>query len=82
MRVIRAKKENKRIGYPSNEERLDILEDIVSDLVAKKPADDSALAAVKAKMDQLDIDYPDFDTIFKDGKEVKIGREGNQIPLE
>ena len=45
--------------------------------MAKKLADDSALAAVKAKMDQLDIDYPDFDTIFKDGKEVKIERGGN-----
>ena len=56
MRVIRAKKENKRIGFPSNEERLDILEDIVSDLVTGKPADDSALVAVKAKMDQMDID--------------------------
>ena len=78
MRVIRAEDEDKRIGYPSLKERVEILENIVSDLVTGKPAaDDSALVAIKAKMDQMDVDYPDFDTIYEDNKEAKIRRGGN-----
>lgn len=63
-RIIRSDSENRRIGVPLDKIRIDVLERLVSKLLALStiPGSDSdrqELGAIKDRLDQLDIDFPD-----------------------
>lgn len=61
MRVKRTPQEDKRIGFPSAAQRLEVLEAIVVELATKVDIDKSALDILIAKMDRLDIDFPNLE---------------------
>lgn len=57
-RVKRSEMEKRRIGFPSDSERLEVLEEVVLNMAPAGPARDK-LEALIGKMDQMDIDHPD-----------------------
>jgi len=61
MRVERTKGENRRIGFPSPEERLELLESVISSMLTG--TDKTRFDALIAKMDRMDIDFPDRETV-------------------
>ena len=56
-RIKRTQLENMRIGFPSLEDRVEMLEEIISGIVTGQ--DKSKFDDLMAKMDQMDIDFPD-----------------------
>ncbi len=62
-RVERSRKEQQRIGQPSDQKRIDVLERVIAKLLAQSsiPGNDPdriELGEIKDKLDQLDIDFP------------------------
>lgn len=62
-RIERSLDEKRRIGVPSDQSRIDVLERVVAKLLVLSniPANDPArkeLDDIKDKLDQLDIDHP------------------------
>jgi len=66
-RIKRAEDENRRIGFPGLEERIETLERLVKVLSTAAGVDPSELNTLVAKMDQMDIDFPDF-KVFHENK--------------
>jgi len=63
-RVLRSDEEARRVGIPSVRHRLDIVERLLSKLLALSTipggdTDRTALGEVKDRLDKLDIDFPD-----------------------
>ena len=63
MRVKRTAGENRRVGFPSLEERVELLETVISSLLTG--TDKTRFDALIAKMDQMDIDFPDEETVIE-----------------
>ena len=59
MRIQRTVGENRRIGYPNAEKRLEILEALILELAIKAGVDKTELDSLISKMDRMDIDFPD-----------------------
>lgn len=62
-RIERTRHEQQRIGYPSDQQRIDVLERLVVKLLALSTIpgtdpDRQELGQIKDKLDQLDIDFP------------------------
>jgi len=53
--------ENRRIEYPSIEDRLELLENVISSLLSG--SDKTRFDTEIAKMDQMDIDFPDREVL-------------------
>lgn len=67
-RPERSVQERRRIGQPTNQKRIDVLERVIAKLMAfstvngDMPGNDpdrADLSDIKDKLDQLDIDFPD-----------------------
>jgi hypothetical protein len=63
-RIERSRNEQRRIGQPSDQRRIDTLERVIAKLLAQSaiPGSDPdriELGAIKDKLDQLDRDFPE-----------------------